>query len=128
MRGKILVVDDEWSMRELMRHTLTLSGFDVMIAGDHEEFRDYALRHGPDVIILDIMLGEKDGVQVYEKLLLEGLDREIPVIFLSALAQDRPPSPPRPGRHYALIGKPFDPEELVRELQSLVTSKQKKAS
>lgn len=121
LKAKILVVDDEWSMQELLRHTLALSGFDVLMARDDIEFRQCVFAEKPDVIILDIMLGDKDGVQVYQKLLEEGLDRNIPVIFLSALAQDRPPSPPRPGRQYALIGKPFDTDQLVRELRELVS-------
>ena len=122
MKPRILVVDDEWSMQELLKNTLSLSGFDVLIAGNDVEFREQAFSQKPDVIILDLMLGDKDGTKVYNRLLAEGLDASIPVIFLSALAQDRPPTPPRPDRKYALIGKPFDTEELVHQLGELVRS------
>lgn len=67
---------------------------------------------------------DKDGTEVYSGLLAEGLDSAIPVIFISALAQDLPPTPPRAKRKYALIGKPFDPEELVHQLGDLVRSRQ----
>ena len=123
MKTKILVVDDEWSMQELLKHTLSLSDFDVRVAGNEVEFRQQVFDQKPDVIILDIMLGDEDGPKVYDKLLSEGLDKNIPVVFLSALAQDQPSSPPRPDRQFALLAKPFDPDELVGQLRHLVDSK-----
>ena len=59
MKPKILVVDDEWSMRELLRNTLSLSGFDVLMAENETEFRDQVMTEKPQVIILDILLGDK---------------------------------------------------------------------
>lgn len=119
-KARILVVDDEWSIQELLKQALLLSGFDVLLASNDIEFREQAFTQKPDVIILDLMLGDKDGAQIYNRLLSEGLDPNIHVVFLSALAQDRPPTPPRADRKYALIGKPFDPEELVQQLNELV--------
>lgn len=118
---RILVVDDERAMQELLKHTLSLSGFDVRVAGNDSEFRTKAFEQRPDIIILDLVLGDKDGAQVYEELLTQGLDRDIPVVFISALAEDRPPAPPRPDRKYSLVGKPFDPDQLVRDLQGLIS-------
>lgn len=120
MKPKILVVDDEVSMQKLLKDTLTFSGFEVLLAGDGEQFKERALEQRPDVIILDLILGNQDGSAVYQELLGMGLDENIPVVFISALAEDRPPSPPRPNRKYALLGKPFDPEKLVRDLRKLV--------
>lgn len=123
MKHKILVVDDEWSMRELLQHLLSLAGFEVILACDEEEFRKEIAIHKPDAIILDIMLGDQDGTELYRRLLKEEmLDQTIPVVFLSALATGRPPSMPRPNRQYALIGKPFDPDVLVRELHHSLSS------
>lgn len=121
-KARILVVDDEWSIQELLKQALSLSGFEVILASNDIEFREQAFTKKPDIIILDLMLGDQDGAQVYNRLLIEGLDPNIHVIFLSALAQDRPPTPPRADRKYALIGKPFDPEELVQQLDELVKS------
>jgi DNA-binding response OmpR family regulator len=118
MKPRILVVDDEWSMRELLQHLLTLSGFEVILACDEDEFRKVLSTEKPDAIILDIILGDTDGTELYKQLLKDGiLANNIPVVFLSALASDRPPTLPRPDRRYALIGKPFDPDLLVRELR-----------
>ena len=122
MKTKVLVVDDEKSVQELLRNTLSLSGFDVAVAGDDAEFRQKAFREKPNIIILDLVLGDKDGAEVYQELLEEGLDKKIPVVFISALAEDRPPSLPQPDRRYALIGKPFDPAALVRDLRKLVAA------
>ena len=124
MKPKILVVDDEWSMRELLRNTLSLAGFEVSMAADETEFREQVLTQKPNIIILDIVLGEKDGTEVYQQLLKEGLDRSIPVVFLTALAGDRPVTPPRANRRYALVGKPFDSDQFVREIQEMVESQE----
>lgn len=119
-KPRVLVVDDEFSMLELLRNSLTLSGYEVFLADSAEDFREKAFASSPDIIILDIMLGHDDGTVVYHELLNSGLSRDIPVVFLSALAQDRPPQYPQPDRKFALIGKPFDPEKLVAELEKLL--------
>lgn len=121
MSKKILIVDDDGSMRDLLRCCLCSAGFEVFQAGDEETFRGN-IREGkkPDLIILDIMLGKADGVQVYEQCLREGFDATVPVIFLSVLARDIPPTPPQPGRVYSLLSKPFDPDQLVKEISHLV--------
>src|SRR3954470_20820701 len=100
MKPYILVVDDEQSMQELLSDVLKVSGFDVSVASDSHEFKDMVFARKPDAIILDIVLGDKDGIQTYDELVKEGLDQKIPVIFLSALAKDCRPAYPEPGRHY----------------------------
>lgn len=121
MKPTVLVVDDEWAVTKLLRHTFSLAGFEVLTAANEQEFWERAQAKRPDAIILDIMLGNKYGTQIYQNFLERGLDRNIPVVFISALAKDRPPAHPRPGRTYALIGKPFDPDELVKQIQELLT-------
>ena len=119
--AKILLVDDEEQILELLKFELNSEGFEVFTACNEKEFRHHALSEKPDLIILDIMLGDKNGPLIYDELLAKGLiDRSIPVIFLSALAEDRPPVPAMPGRTYALHGKPFESEELIREIRSLI--------
>ena len=122
MRQKILIVDDERDLLESLEELLLGEGFKVFLADSVGEFRREALRAKPDLIILDIMLGRDNGLEVYQELLTEGLDSKIPVLFLTGLLEDRPPSPARPGRTYALIGKPFDYEELVKEVRCLVNA------
>ena len=119
-KGRILVVDDDWAIVELLKFTLATSGFEVSVARSEEEFRREALVCEPDLIVLDIMLGDKDGAQAYQVLLEQGFDPKIPVIFLTVLAQQVSTTPPQPGRTYALVAKPFDPEKLAREIACLV--------
>ncbi len=119
--AKILLVDDEVQFLELLKFELTSEGFEVFTACNEEEFRMRAFSEKPDLIILDIMLGDKNGPLVYDELLAEGLlDRSVPVIFLSALVQDRPPIPVTAGRNYALHGKPFESEKLIQAIRSLI--------
>ena len=120
MNKKILVVEDDRDIAQLLSFILTAENYEVALASDEQEFRREAFKARPDLIILDIMLGDENGPEVYEKLLGEGLDAGIPVIFLSALASHVQQSAPRPGRNFALVAKPFDPNKLVSEIASLL--------
>jgi len=120
MGNKVLVVDDDPEILELLALTLTSSGYEAALARNAEEFRQKAWLLTPDLIILDIMLGEDNGPEIYDKLLAQGFNPDIPIIFLSALASDRPDVAPQQGRRYALIGKPFDPDKLVEEISGLI--------
>ena len=121
---KIMVVDDEWSVRELLRNLLCRHGFEVLLVKDALEFSERVSRESPDAIILDIMLGDDDGTRVYDKLVHLGiLSKDIPVVFLSGLAEGRPVEMPQSGRRYSLVGKPFDTHKLVAFLkESLAAS------
>ncbi|HXV28014.1 MAG TPA: response regulator [bacterium] len=120
IKTKILVVDDEPDILELLKEWLVLEGYDVSVAKNCHEFNRLALETKPDLIILDIMLGRENGVNLYNGLLSQGFDRTIPVIFITGLAHDRPESPGMPGRTYALRTKPFNPYEIVNDIRCLV--------
>ena len=118
---KILVVDDEKPIRELLRHKLSIRGFEVETAKNGKEFSENALAHKPDLIILDIWLRNKMGTDIYYHLLQEGFDPAIPVIFITALVEGYPKEAPRvSGRKCALYSKPFDFEKLVEEIHCLL--------
>ena len=121
MRQRILVVDDEKPIRELLRHKLSASGFEVVTAKNAKEFWECAFLRKPDLIILDIWLGYKMGPDVYHELLDEGFDKEVPVIFITALIEGEPRgSKMLPGQKYALYSKPFDFEKLLFGIHSLL--------
>ena len=121
---RILVIDDDKSVLNLLKYRLGVEGFDVVTAQNDEEFRTLAFEQKPDLIILDIWLGNKNGAFIYDSLLAKGFDHRVPVIFLTALAQDRPEaqpsSPPASGRKVMLRSKPFDPDALIKDIQTLV--------
>lgn len=126
MSHKILVVDDDKPIRELLFHKLSMRGFDVATAKDEKEFWATAFEQKPDLIILDIWLKNRAGTDVYNNLLSFGFDAEVPVIFITALVEGEPVSgreihPALPAKKFALYSKPFNFEKLVNEIESLLS-------
>ena len=119
----VLIVDDDAALVDVLGHALTYAGYNILTAADGKEFEEQTRKQKPDAIILDILLGDQYGPAIYDKLLENGLDRNVPVVFLSSLAQDCALSRPRRGRTYALLSKPCDHHQLVRELRCLVRPK-----
>lgn len=121
MNGKtILIVDDDLDMCHLLRHSFEKEGFSVHVANDHVVFREKAFGLKPDLIILDIVLGEEKGPMEYRRLLADGLDDQIPVFFLSSLVEDRPESRATPGKNYALYRKPVDLKSFIEDIKNYV--------
>lgn len=121
MKKRILVVDDEWAILELLKFKLLKRGYHVVTAKDENEFCEQAMAQRFDLIILDIWLRDKIGTDVYHHLLGAGLDPEIPVIFITALMEEgHTPARAGEGRKFALYGKPFNFEEFMEEVKRLV--------
>lgn len=121
MKKKILVVDDQLAMRELLKFRLIKRGFDVVTAKDEREFWNSALDDKPDLIILDVLLDNKLGTEIYESLLNFGLDPNIPVIFITALVEKQSPKRVKSGAKYALFSKPFDFDKLMRTVTKFLS-------
>ncbi|MDA1770126.1 response regulator transcription factor [Bacillus cereus] len=81
---KILVVDDESSIRNLIRMQLEMEGYEVLAAADGREALEL-WNEGPDVLILDVMLPDTDGYELLR--LFRERDRDIPVLMLTAKSQ-----------------------------------------
>ena len=84
---KVLVVDDEPNIVELLQYNLEKTGYEVKTAYNGQEALDIARQYIPDLIILDIMMPKMDGYQVIRRLKEEERTSTIPVIFLTAKAQ-----------------------------------------
>ena len=121
MKPRILVVDDEIEICEILREVLNAEGFEVLIAHNAAEFCLQALVKSPNLIILDINLGNSSGPEIYNDLLAKGLNSTIPVIFLSALIPEELSSPGRaiPGRKYIMHAKPFYCDRLIQDIKNL---------
>lgn len=119
VKKRILVVDDDKAILELLRHKLLRQGYDVTTAKNEEEFRGNIVLSKPNLILLDIWLKNKSGADIYNDLLRSGFDRDVPVIFITAL-DDIPPKHAPPGGKYALYCKPFNFDELTKEIEELV--------
>lgn len=123
---KILVVDDEKHILELIRFNLEKEGFKVLTAEDGAEALNLVRMEQPDLIVLDIMLPGMDGFEVCEMLSQDPSTRDIPIIMLSARAAE--PDKVRGLEKGAddYVTKPFSPRELVARVKArLRRSRQK---
>ena len=115
---RVLVVDDEPSISQLLSMALRYDGWQVEVAANGAEAVSRATEFGPDVMVLDIMLPDFDGMQVLSRLRAGG--DLVPVLFLTALGSvdDRVKGLTAGGDDY--MAKPFSIEELIARLRALV--------
>ena len=85
----VLLVDDDLTLREMYESRLKAEGFILTTARDGEEALDQATKNKPNVILLDIMMPKINGLDVLKKLKSQTETKDIPVIVLPALIQDR---------------------------------------
>lgn len=116
----VLVVDDEADIRELVRLNLELDGHDVILAADGNEAVEYAVGEHPDVVVLDVMMPEKDGwiVLAEMKSSIDPLIAHIPVIMLTARADDLDRIRGSIEGAIRYLTKPFSPTELRDEVRA----------
>jgi len=117
----VLVIDDDPVILELLRVNFEIEGFDVICATDGEEGLKRAQVDHPDVVISDIMMPRRDGLQLLTDLKGDPLTEDLPVILLSAKAQR---SEVQQGLDLGAddyITKPFDPLELIDRLNAVMT-------
>src|ERR1035437_7727467 len=88
MARKILVVDDERHIVRLVQVNLEKAGYTVLTAYDGVEALEQVAKEKPDMIVLDVMMPRLDGFEVLKKLQADAGTRDIPVIMLTAKAQD----------------------------------------
>jgi two-component system, OmpR family, response regulator len=115
---RILVVDDEPNITDLVATTLRYEGFDVAVAGNGRDALSMVTSFRPDIVILDVMLPDVDGFEVRTRLGERGED--VPVLFLTA--RDAPEDKIRGltigGDDY--VTKPFSLEELVARIRAIL--------
>jgi DNA-binding response OmpR family regulator len=85
-KRKILIVEDEGLLRELMAEKLQLEGFDTIEAADGDEGLNVALKEHPDLIVLDLLMPKMGGMEVLRRLREDDYGRSIPVIIVSNLS------------------------------------------
>jgi DNA-binding response OmpR family regulator len=86
MANRILLVDDENDFIELLQYKLAGQGYDFIVANDGVQALSQARQFKPDLILLDILLPDFDGLSVCEILKRQPATKKIPVIFMSALS------------------------------------------
>jgi DNA-binding response OmpR family regulator len=122
VEGKILVIDDEESLRSLMSTYLGKKGYTVVTAKDGKEGLKTALRLIPDLILLDITMPKMDGFAVLQKLKDDQKTMSIPVVMLTGRGDDE--SKLKAVGLYSdyYITKPFDLEELHAKIRKILSA------
>lgn len=118
-RGKILIADDEPDIVEIIRYNLAKDGYEVVTAKDGDEAIQKAKLSQPDLIILDIMMPKKNGVEVCEILRSQQAFKDTVIVFLTALNDE--------GSHVKgletgaddYISKPVSPKILVSRINAI---------
>ncbi|MFI6598341.1 response regulator transcription factor [Nonomuraea sp. NPDC050536] len=115
--ARLLVVDDEPNIRELFSASLRMAGFDVLTAADGRQALRVAEQSAPDLVMLDIMLPDLDGLAVAGRLRSGG--RRVPVLFVTAkdLPEDRIAGL---GLGEDYVTKPFSLEEVIARIRAVL--------
>jgi len=119
---KILVVDDNPDMVELLTGVLQDCGHSVVVARDGLDALNQGRRHLPDLILLDLMLGDMDGFSVCELLRSQPSTEAIPVVIMSALAGELARINSLGSGAADFLGKPIRREEILRLVDQLLSS------
>ena len=117
--GRVLVVDDDEVIRQLIAVNLTLEGFDVATAVDGQDCLDKVAAIDPDVITLDVMMPRLDGWVTAGQLRRNPQTSQIRVVLITARAQEDDKSRGREIGVDAYLTKPFDPGEMIRVVREL---------
>ena len=119
MRERILVVEDEKDVREMIRLNLKAAGFDVVEAGNGAEALALAKNDPPKVIILDLMMPEMSGVEVCRALRRNPSTSRIPVLMLTAKSTEEDKVVGFEVGADDYVTKPFSPRELVLRVRAV---------
>ncbi|MGY5120569.1 response regulator [Streptomyces sp. 900105755] len=117
--GRVLVVDDNKVIRQLIRVNLELEGIEVVTAADGAECLDVVHRVRPDVITLDVVMPRLDGLRTAAQLRADPRTRDLPLAIVSACTQQEVETGLDVGVD-AFLAKPFEPAELVQVVRELI--------
>ncbi len=116
-KKKVMIVDDEAHIVELVRVCLEDSNYDIIEAYDGQEAVNKAQEDHPDLILLDIMLPNMDGYEVCKILKDSDETKEIPIVMLTAKGQEVDKVKGFQAGADAYMTKPFSPLRLLTELE-----------
>lgn len=124
---KILVVDDESKIRELLEIRLSAEGYEVISAKDGEEAVMMAKKYLPNLILMDVMMPKMDGSEAVGELNGDSSTKNIPVIFLTSMITKEEETNQAFGinldvKKHHFIAKPFDTQSLLMEIQKVLNA------
>ncbi len=120
MSAKILIVEDEPAIQELLVFNVTQAGFVALRADDAETAWQQIRDHAPDLILLDWMLPSTSGVVLARQLRSEAQTKDIPIIMLTARGDERDKVLGLESGADDYITKPFSPRELMARIRAVM--------
>jgi DNA-binding response OmpR family regulator len=121
MAKRILIVDDEADFSELLQFRLRNCQYEILAAASGAEALDKARFHQPDVILMDLLLPDLDGLTLCEILRRQHATRETPIIMISSLTTEVTRHSAKLAGASAFLSKPLDFAGLKAHLESLLT-------
>lgn len=116
-KKRILIVDDEKDIVESIQFKLEFEGFECLAAFDGEEALLKAKKENPDLILLDVMLPKLNGYMICRSLKSDEKYKHIPIIMLTAKAQESDKFWGKETGADDYVTKPFEMEELIQKIQ-----------
>jgi two-component system phosphate regulon response regulator OmpR len=116
--SKIVVVDDDARIRDLLRRYLTQEGFEVVLAEDGKALTRLMLREAADLIVLDLMMPGEDGLSICRR--LRAANDRTPIIMLTAKGEDVDRIVGLEVGADDYLGKPFNPRELLARVHAVL--------
>ena len=123
MPARILVVDDESHILQVLSLKLQNAGYDVITASDGEEGLHVAIAESPDLVIADLQMPYMTGIDLCRALTERPATRTMPVIILTARGYALSEDDLTTGNIKEVVSKPFSPRLLIQMVQSLLDSK-----
>src|SRR5207245_1851926 len=118
--GRVLLVEDEQDVAQLIRYNLTKEGYDVVISGNGNDALRLAREHRPDVILLDIMVPQLNGWEVCRRLKKDPELSVIPVIMVTGRVEEGDKVLGFEVGADDYVTKPFSPRELIARIRAVV--------
>ncbi len=122
--NRLVYIEDEQEMIDLVRLIMARRGFEVLGANGGHDGLALIRQNMPDLVLLDLMMPDMDGWDVYQQMKADETTRDIPVIVITAKAQSIDKVL---GLHIAkvddYISKPFSPNELVESIEKVIARK-----
>lgn len=118
MKPRILLVDDNLNLTNLLSRALHKCGYEAFVENNSFHAMMAIRTVKPDLLILDLMMPGKDGAAVLAELRMDAKWADLPVILLTALAQEAESIARIGGRHSTVMGKPVELADLVSAIET----------
>ena len=116
----ILIIDDEDDIREILDYNLRKEGFNVLQASNGKEGINMTEKHNPDLIVLDVMMPEMDGIEVCEQIRLLPNTENIRICFLTARSEDYSQIAGFDAGGDDYVTKPIKPKVIISRIKAIL--------